>query len=158
MTQYWKFYLPEAHPTGLDAQVGGTISANELEPQLSYLFSPMETDDVSDKAQYRKVFAKQVEAGTFQNVSIELANVEYTGQVSFAIADQTGYAPTAQTLPDVYDGVSNPFSGNSTQALTGIDISSQNDTIGVWIKQSLEADVGSDDLASFTIRVRATKL
>ena len=156
MTQYWKFYIPAAHPTGLDSQVGGVISSTELEPQLNYLFSPMETDDLSDKTQYRKVFAKQVQSATFSNVYIEVANVEYTGQISFALDSiLTGTADNALTIPDGY--TTEDFTGNSSTALLGLSSSTLGSTIGIWVKQDLAANAGTDDLASFTLRVRASK-
>ena len=78
MSNYWKFYLPTAHPTGLYEQIGGSISSTELKPQLGALFAPMETDAENTKTQYRKVFAKQVKAGSFENVLVEIDNIEHT--------------------------------------------------------------------------------
>ena len=162
MTTYWKFYLPEAHPTGLSGQVGGGITAVELEPKVGALFSVANTNTVSAVTQYRKVFAKQVEAGTFEGVTIELTNVEYTGQIAFAITgvgsagDLTGFAPNAQTIPDVLSALD--FSGTTAQSLTGLESSTKDDFFAVWLKQELAAGAGQDDLASFILKIRANKL
>lgn len=156
MTKYWRFYLPAAHPTGLTGQVGGAIGSEELKPHLNALFSEMESSDSVAKTQYRKVFAKQVETATFQNVSIELGNVEHTGHVSFYVGDPTGYADNAQTFPDVVP--STGFSGNYIVPITGLATSSKGDTLPIWVRQDIPAGAGDDALASFTLKVRAVKL
>ncbi len=155
MTTHWKFYLPEAHPTGLDEQVGGAISSTELKPYLGELFTDLGTDALIAKTQYRKVFAKQVSAETFDTVLVELGNVEHTGQISFYAGDFTGFATNAVTLPNVLQ--SDFFSGNSTTHMTGLTTSVEGSTIPIWIKESLPAGVADDGKASFTLRIRATK-
>jgi hypothetical protein len=45
------------------------------------------------------------------------------------------------------------FSGNSDVALS-FDMVGLGDEQGVWLKQELHADVGSDSLASFVLQIR----
>ena len=154
MAQYWKFYLPEYHPTGLDTQVGGGIGSIELEPELGFLFSHMETNGL-EQVQYRKLFAKQIVEADFVDVSIEIGNVEHTGQVSFYISDLTGVATNAETLPDGV--IDSNFSGDWESAITGLATSSLGSSMGIWFKETLPANEGSDVLGSFTVQIKAIR-
>lgn len=159
MTNYWKFYLSEYHPTGLSGVVGGGISTNEVQSSLDSVFAHMEGNELSDVTQYRKLFAKQVESGSFENVLIEVANVEYPSHISFAVTgisgDLTGQASSPQTLPDGY--TVGMFSGDYLQSLTSLATSSYGDYIGIWVKETIPANSEDDELASFVLRVRATR-
>lgn len=160
MTTYWKFYLPENHPTGLSGTVGGGISTVEAINDPRAIFAHLPTSDVSEVTQYRKLFAKQIATGSFENMIIELANVEYPDQISFAITgmsgDLTGVSTDPQLIPDGY--TTGMFSGNSDFAITGLNSSEFGDYVGIWIRQAIPADSDNDDLASFIMRVRATKI
>lgn len=160
MTTYWKFYLPESHPTGLSGVVGGAISTQEVQSNLDSVFAHMEGNELSDVTQYRKLFAKQVESGSFENVLIEVANVEYPTHISFAVTgisgDVTGQSSDPDTLPDGY--TVNMFSGDYSQSLTGLATSNYGDYIGIWVKETIPANSEYDELASFVLRVRATRI
>lgn len=160
MTTYWKFYLPENHPIGLSGVVGGGISTDEALNDPSAIFAHLPTNDSSEVSQYRKLFAKQVTAGAFENLTVELANVEYPSQISFAVTgmsgDITGQSSDPQVLPDGY--TTGMFSGNADLPLTGLLASALGDQIGIWIRQAIPAAAVNDDLASFVMRIRATKI
>jgi len=160
MSNYWKFYLPEYHPTGLSGAVGGNISTNEVQSSLHSVFSHMDGNELSDVVQYRKLFAKQVESGAFENILIEVANVEHPTHISFAVTgisgDITGQSSDPEILPDGY--TTGMFSGNYIQSLTGLATSNYGNYIGIWIKETIPANSNSDELASFTMRVRATRI
>lgn len=165
MAEMWAFYLPTNHPTGMSGVEGGVSSNTEIDPKLNALLTHQGTDDVSDKNQYRKFFIEQVGVGTFENVSLELANVEYTGQISFAITghpngqafgEYTGSAPSPASLPDGWDDNSN-FTGNSATPITGLANSTQGDVMEVWMRQYIASSTADDELATFVMRVRATK-
>ena len=159
MTTYWKFYLPQSHPTGLSGVIGGSISTDEALNDPSSIFAHLPTSELKDVTQYRKLFAKQIATGAFENITLELANVEYPAQISFAVTgtsgDITGQSSDPKVLPDGY--TTGMFSGNSSVPLTGLTSSAFGDYIGIWIKQTIPADSDNDDLASFVMRVRATK-
>ena len=160
MTTYWKFYLPENHPTGLSGVVGGGISTDEALNDPSAIFAHLPTSEVSEVSQYRKLFAKQTAVGTFENLVLELANVEYPDQISFAVTgmsgDITGQSSDPQVLPAGY--TTGMFTGDADNSIVGLASSTLGDYIGVWIKQTIPADSTNDDLASFVMRVRATKI
>jgi len=158
MGTFFRFYESNFNPTGLSGVVGGAISNNELQPQLNAVFTNIAVSETVTQTQYRKIFVKQVLTGSFTGVSIELANVEHTGQVSFDIP--TGQTDTATNPLSVPASLSagNAFSGNFNTSILAANSSTIDTTIPIWMKQTLAPDIGDDSSATFSIRVRATKI
>jgi hypothetical protein len=159
MISYFKFYLPVNNPTGLSGIVGGSISTNELKPYVNLLFAPMPSFEDVSISQYRKVYIRQIESGVFNNLYVELANVEYPTQVSFVatgelISGETSISPLSP--PNSFSG-NGVFSGNYNTYLYLASESAQHSSFPIWIKQTIPSGAGSDNLASFSLKVRATK-
>jgi len=159
MAKYFTFYHAQYNPTGLSGTVGGSITSTEVQPYLNSLFTEMPVSTTVPIVQYRKVWAKQTKAGTFTGVYIEIGNVEHTGQVFFDIVTGTnGNTSTGPLYPPPELGYSYSFSGNYNTSLLYTGNSTLNTTIPIWIKEKIDANIGDDDLASFSLRVRATKI
>ena len=155
--QIFKFYLPANNPSGLLGTVGGSITTTELEPRLGSLFADMNSSPVSTVNQYRKLHIKQVEEGTFENVYVELGNVEHVTQVSFTIATSSSDTSTSPLIIPTGYTVGN-FTGTYANSLLALSSSTEGSTFAIWIRQSIPPGADDDSLASFTIRVRATQL
>lgn len=152
MGQYWTFYKPVSNPTGVSGTVGGVISTTELLPRKDTLFSPRETSALIDVNQYRKVFAKQVYSGTFTGVTVQLVNVEYTGQVSFGIStDSSDSISSATVAPSGID-----FSGNVTTPITLTGTTTLGSLIPIWVKQTISANSEDDSFVVFQLQVLGT--
>lgn len=158
MISYFKFYLPQYNPTGLSGTVGGEISTNELKPYVNLLFAPMPSYDSVQTNQYRKVWIRQVESGVFNNLYVELANVEYTGQVFFVATGESTNETSTSPLspPNSFSGLG-IFSGDHDTFLYLASESTQYSNFPIWLKQTIPSGAGSDNLASFSLKVRATK-
>jgi len=155
---FFGFYEPEFNPTGLSGEVGGSFTSTVLKPKLGELVSPMESSVDSEVTQYRKLFIRQDEEATFQDLSVILSNVEHTGQVSFAIStgQMEEQATDAITAPD---GIpSDNFSGDHVTAITLTGTSVQDDIYGIWLRVVLPTGAGIDELATFGVRVKGTRL
>lgn len=156
----WNFYLPQYQPTGLTGLVGGSIAAEELTTAVDALFPAVLANSGEDHIQYRKVFIKNDSSDSFQNVYVEVENIEYTGQIKFAIlhegGDPTGTAPDPMTLPDII--ATGQFTGFYGAPITGLGTGNPGDTIGVWLQQFIPANSDNEVLASFVLQVRASKL
>jgi hypothetical protein len=153
----FSFYTSLHNPTGLVGTVGGDVSTEELQPKLGYLFSNMDTSDLSEIAQYRKVFIVQEEDVSMQDLYVEVGEAEYTGHVSFAINTSLGNtADSPITVPD--DMSVADFSGDSSTPLYLTGTSTLDDQHEIWLKLTLPANVGTDELASFNLKVKGTRL
>jgi len=158
---YFKFYEPIANPTGLSGEVGGWISSTELQPKLGYLFVDIATPELSTQRQFRKVWIKQEGLGTFEDVSLNIVNIEHTGQIDFVTGSplSTDFASSPLDYPTGDYGalVDANFSGNVDSAMY-IGGTTQNDLVPVWIRQTIATGDGTDVLSSFSFQVKGTKV
>lgn len=158
---YFSFYEPEFNPTGLSGTVGGYISSTELEPKLGYLFVDVPTPELSDSIQFRKVYIKQEGQGTFQDVNFNIVNIEHTGQIHFVTgqADGSDSSESPVSYPTgAYGQLSTSnFSGNVDTPIY-IGNTSQNEEFSVWIRQTIPAGSTGDPLATFSFKVKGTKI
>lgn len=152
MTTFFTFYKPEYNPTGMSGTVGGSISTNQLLPRKDTLFCSRETSELISVTQYRKVFAKQTYNGTLSGVRVELANVEYSGQISFGITTTSGDSIASPTVAPT----SVSITGNYAHAIALTGSYTQNSVVPIWIKQTIAADTEDDDFVSFQLRIIGT--
>ena len=152
MSTYFSFYKPASNPTGLSGTVGGAISAVELLPRKDTLFCPMSASSLVDTNQYRKLFIKQIYNATMTGVSIQLVNVDQTGQIAFALTTGTNDTSSSPTVAP--SGVN--FTGNAVYPLYVTGSTVLNSVIPIWLKQTIPANAGDDDFVSFQLRVVGT--
>jgi len=159
---YFKFYEPDLNPTGFSGEVGGRVSSTELQPKLGYLFSEMSTPEVADQLQFRKVWVVQEGQGTFQDVNVNVVNVEHTGQIHFVTGAPAPGADSASSPLSYPTGLygtlgNSNFTGN-VDAPIYIGSTEQDDSFSVWIRQTIPTGAGTDALSSFAFQVRGTKV
>lgn len=156
----WQFYMPEKNPTGFNEKVGGRISNSPVSNNINYLFADAGSDEVSSSVQYRKLFVKQVGDGQFENLKIELENLDGNNYIDFAVkylsGDPTGFAQNAKTLPD--ELLETDFIGTTDNPLTGLTVSIKDEYIGIWLRQTLPPGAGSSEGSRVLLKVRANKL
>lgn len=157
---YFKFYEPEFNPTGVGEAVGGYISSTALEPKLGYLFIDKTVSEISETLQFRKLWIKQEGQGTFQDVNLNIVNIEHTGQVSFVTGAPGGSDSSATTLAyptgDYGQLALGNFTGNVDTPMY-IGSSAQDQEFSVWIRQSIPGGSSTDALSSFSLQVKGTK-
>jgi hypothetical protein len=156
---YFKFYEPEFNPTGVGGVVGGETSSTELQPKLGYLFVDKEASELTETLQFRKLWIKQEGQGTFQDVNLNVVNIEHTGQIHFVTGEGPDSSTTALSYPTGAYGqlATAHFSGNvDTPMYIGSTV--QNDEFSVWIRQSIPAGSSADSLSSFSFQVKGTKI
>lgn len=168
----FNFYEPQYQPTGLTGLVGGAISSELLDPRLGSFIADMTVPDITTLYQFRKLYVKQIEAGTYQDVKVSLANVEHSDQISFFIdsglSGNYDTATNALAYPSGVDLVAGTlsgenFSGNYNTPIyytgsVGGATTVSGEYFPVWIRQEIDKNEGNDSLASFIVQVSATKL
>ena len=153
----FQFYHAQYNPTGLSGLVGGTRSNTEINPKLGELFCNTASYEDTAVTQYRKLFVKQEETATIQNLYLDINEVEYTGQIAFAYTRISGN--TAASPVDMPSGMSGDnFSGNSATPLflTGTSVASNQ--YEIWLRLTVPSGAGSDNMASFNLRAKGARL
>jgi hypothetical protein len=115
----FEFYEPVNNPTGLSGVVGGRISTKVLGNKIGDLFTQMPVSSSNEVNQYRKIWIKQLDSAVYTNLSVSLANVEHSDQVSFWIPPRRAHNTTINSplLPPTGE---TGFSGDySTSLSTG---------------------------------------
>jgi hypothetical protein len=156
---YFKFYEPEFNPTGVGEAVGGYTSSTELQPKLGYLFVDTEASELNETLQFRKLWIKQEGQGTFQDVNLNIVNIEHTGQIHFVTGAAADSSANALTYPTGSYGqlATENFTGNVDTAMY-IGSTAQDDEFSIWIRQSIPAGSSTDTLSSFSFQVKGTKI
>jgi hypothetical protein len=157
---YFKFYEPQYNPTGLSGDVGGLITTTEIQPKLGILLADMQVPEITTQHQYRKIWIKQTAVGTFNDVSIRLANVEHTGQIAIATGSIEDVAnANALTAPTGLYGtlVATGFSGDVNNPLY-VGNTTLNSTVPIWVRETIASGAGDDAAATFVLQIQGTKI
>ena len=156
MVTYFRFYHSESNPGNLTGEVGGSIGTEEIQQTIGDLFATRSTANVDDQIQYRKIFIKQTAAGSFNNIELNLENVEYEDQISMRRERFSGDSSVSPiTIPSGQYAIE--YSGDFNTPLT-LGNSTSGTAWGIWLRQSIPAEASPDAFASFVLQIKGDKI